>query len=106
MSAIKKAKSARPAEPVYPTTMPLGTDFCKLVSGPVWHVWNDISADLAECNEGRRISYSDAMEACLDANRITTAGYPGCDQFIDRMIKKYGYQRVRSVMTRYFKLGL
>lgn len=81
-----------------------------LVRGPILTVWNAIGADFSELG---RFSNATAVEACIDADRLTF--FPGYGEKgkaaavaaqteIDRAIKENGYPKVLNALSRNIRL--
>jgi hypothetical protein len=80
-----------------------------LVVGEIMNVWNSIAGDLDACCEeaGERMTNAAAIEACIDANRMTQfASSFGKERAkeaeaeVHRAITVYGYGRVLLHLSR------
>lgn len=81
----------------------------ELVRGPIVTTYSAIGYDLAELG---RVTNLGAIEACIDANRLTSFAHgesgkataAAAEAEIDRAIKAHGYQKVLRALGRAIKL--
>jgi hypothetical protein len=86
----------------------LNEEFVKLVIRSIYRTWDDVACDL----QGERISYSGAIEICLDADRLW---YPMqrygaeaviADEAVKVAIDTHGYTKVLRFLAKHIKLGV
>lgn len=57
---------------------------------PIYEVWNSIAPDMMECCE---MSNGDALEACIDADRLITFGnHVAANDLVKQMFKDHDYK--------------
>lgn len=87
--------------------MPLDKAFLTLVATAIYAVWNEIGSDVyacaAEC--GEEVSNEEALESCIDASRLTYAGYKDVDDAIGAAIKEHTYKKVMSFLRKNIQLA-
>jgi len=83
--------------------MKLDKDFLNVVAGPIQSCWQSIGFDCGECNN------PEAIEACIDANRL--AMYPGgehgraADAAIHAACTANDYGKVLRFLAKHIKLA-
>lgn len=85
----------------------LNQDFIKKVSGPVHQTWGYIGGDYCDICDGR-ITYLEAMEVTLDADRMRTMGGKEGNAAMDTIqeaIRALGYPKVLKYLAKNIKLG-
>lgn len=81
----------------------------EVMRGPMWTVWNAIAADWAELG---RVTNKGAVEATIDADRMTFFAYgekgraaaAAAEAELDRAIKAHGYEAVLNYLSRKVRL--
>jgi len=78
-----------------------------IMRGPILEVWNAIGGDSEQAfaDMGETIKNTHAIEACIDANRLTTfvrdkAEAASAEAELDRAIDAHGYNKVLRVLSR------
>ena len=80
------------------------------VLGPIMETWNAIGFDVMSA--GERIRNADAVECCIDADRLTQFAYGEqgkaaareADAEITRAIAAHGYEKVLRALARAIRL--
>lgn len=82
--------------------MQLDQEFLKKVKPAIVQVWNYIQADIEES-----CTNAEAMELCLDANRISTfvTGGKEIDALIEQASKEHGYAKVDKFLCKHIQLA-
>lgn len=64
-------------------------------------VWDAIAYDLGAMYDGLEpLTNEAAVEACLDADRPTTFGFPEQDKELKELCKKHGFQKVCEAIAK------
>jgi hypothetical protein len=77
---------------------------------PIQKTWNYIGSDIENCMAecGERMTNAHAMEACLDADRLSEP-YIGNDpegmEILRAAFKEHGYQKVMKFLGKNIKLA-
>lgn len=80
-------------------------------TGPQWHklladidiVWQEIGSDVEALSAemGERTTTAIRVEACLDADRMTTiANAPDSDAYVNELCKAHGYAAVARAVAK------
>lgn len=72
--------------------------FLAVVTMPILRVWGEVSCDAGPTSK------RDAMEIAIDANRLTSWGYPEADTLISAAIQEHGYDHVLRYLVRHINL--
>ena len=80
--------------------------FTPSVINAVRAVWNEIGSDSIACAQecGEDMTNEAALEGVLDADRMTTFGYPDADKEVSALIKAHSYQKVMRALKTQVKL--
>ena len=85
----------------------LTPEFINLVNNPINNVWQTIGSDLyavvEEC--GDTLGNEEAIECCIDANRLTMYGHKDAENAIDNAVKQHGYGKVHKYLCKNIKLA-
>ena len=57
----------------------------ELVRRAIYDVWNTIAYDVNACDN------EEAVELCIDANRLAHYGHPEAEQEVDELCRRLGY---------------
>lgn len=69
-------------------------------------MWQEVGSDVEQLSAemGERTTMTIRIEACLDANRMTTiAKSPESDEFVREMCKAHGYAAVASAVAKVWR---
>jgi len=81
--------------------MQLNKEFVTKVKPAIVDVWQYIGSDAMEICESNK----DALEMCIDANRLTTCvNRKDIDDLIRETIKEHGYTKVFSLLAKNISL--
>jgi hypothetical protein len=78
--------------------VPLDKGFVEAVYGPMQHVWQAIA------EEGIEADNEEAIEMALDANRLTTYGYPDAEKLVDQAVRFHGWSTVAAFLAKQVQL--
>lgn len=70
--------------------------------------WNEIGSDLVECAAecGEDVSNEEALEACLDADRLLTNGKDSeANDLARKLVAKFGYDKVLKTLAKNIQLA-
>lgn len=86
--------------------MQLDNAFLRLVSPGIYAVWNTIGNDVMNCAEecGESVSNGEAIESCIDADRLAMYGYADANGVIDSAIKDQTYDKTMKFLKKNIKL--
>jgi ribosomal protein S27AE len=94
-----KLSAGRLAQHVCPVIADnLNQGFIEAVYGPMLAVWQAIA------EEGIEADNAEAIEMVLDADRLTTFGYPEADKLVDAAIKAHDYLKVAAFLEQHVQL--
>lgn len=85
----------------------LNQEFIQKVSGPIHRTWEYIGGDYYDICGGH-ITFQEAMEVTLDADRLRTMGGKegnGAMDTIQEAIHALGYPRVLKYLSKNIRLG-
>lgn len=82
--------------------MQLNQEFLTLVNAPIRAVFNEIAYDLEEaCNScGERLCNEGAIEACIDADRLSFSGYKEADEAVKEVLKTNTYEATMKFLKK------
>lgn len=88
--------------------MKLDAALIKKLNAPMWATWNAIGYDIQQaCSEsGEELDNEQAVEACIDANRLAFFGGDTgkeCDELVRDLCVEHGYHTVLKFLCQHFK---
>jgi hypothetical protein len=90
-----------------PESCTLNKAFIDIVHSPINRVWNDCAADIADanaaCGEGE-VTNMEAIEICIDADRLTMTGFKEANDSVMAQIKIHGYHKVLRYLSKHIHL--
>lgn len=79
--------------------MELNNDFLKQVEMPIIQTWGYVAADMPEDTDNH-----EAIETCIDANRLDMSGHKAADGLIIQAVKEHGYEKVMKFLKKHIQL--
>jgi hypothetical protein len=74
----------------------------RILNSTINNVWgsiadSDVQREIGNDNEA-------AIEACIDADRLTTFGFPQADALVNAAVKAHGYTKVLKRLSKMIRL--
>jgi hypothetical protein len=85
--------------------MELNKAVIERLSSPMLRTWNAIGYDIYQsyADMGEELDNEDAIESCIDANRIDTYGEdPKAGKLVSALITAHGYPKVLKFLSKHF----
>lgn len=80
--------------------MQLNDTVAKTLVGPINVVWNAVAADM----EGMEMSNTEAIEICIDADRLHTFHSQAANDLIHELCREHGAQAVIKKLAEHIHL--
>lgn len=87
--------------------MKLDEEFLKKIRFPIDQTWQAIGSDVIQCcdESGSPCTNGDAIESCIDADRLASFASKEANELIKSVIEEHGYTKVFKFLTKNIRLN-